>query len=225
MVILFSTISDDKRTSQNEEIIFWMLPITLICFKAFLNKIMTSQPNIIAKIPSKTLIIYITVWVIGCLIISTLHMVNVDWGMISSLEAILDLITAILFMFFACVGIVRLSQKLEVYDDRIVRKNILRKKVTFFKDMNGHYVDDSDNNTLAFAKGYFRGIIIKKKDGSHFSLNKAELTHFDAIKKQLRNRCRYFNNQAIKKQIKKEDRKLYLFLIGVLIILIASLLH
>ena len=186
---------------------------------------MGNQPNITAKLPSKTLVVYIVVWVLGCLAISALHIININWEVLSSIGTLLDLITAILFLCFALLGIVRLSQKLEVYDDRIVRKNMLGKKVTFFKHINGHYIDDSDNNTLAFAKGYFRGIIIKKKDGSHFSLNKAELTHFDAIKKQLRNRCKYFNNQAIKKQIRKEDRKLYLFLIAILTILIVSLLH
>lgn len=186
---------------------------------------MEDQPTITAVLPTKTLLIYLVGWIFFCLLISSLYIININWETISSVHTMLDLFSAGLFVVFALFGLLRLTKKLELYNDRIVRKNILGRKVTFFKDVNGHFIDDSDNNTLAYAKGYFRGIIIKKKDGKHFSLNKAELTEFAAVKKHLRTRCRYFNNQAIKRQIRKEDQKIFLFLIIVILILIASLMH
>lgn len=186
---------------------------------------MAEKPTISSTVPIKTKLFYFVVGVLGCLFISLAHLFNINFELISSLGSILDLITGILFSIFSLLCFSRLTKKLDVYNDRIVRINLWGRKTIPFKEMNGHYVDDSLNNTLGFAKGYFRGIIVKKKDGSHFSLNKAELTEFDAIKKHFRSRARYFNNKSIKKLTNKEDRKLFLFLSFVLIILIASLLH
>ena len=179
---------------------------------------------ITSTIPAKTLLVYI-VGLLSCSAISIFHIINIHPDYFSSLNSVLDLSNAIIFAGLSISFLIRLSRKLEVYDEKLIRKSLLGNKTTFFKEMNGHYVDDSDNSTLGFAKGYFRGVIVKKKDGSHFSLNKAELSHFPKIKKHIRSRCRYFNNNAIKKQIKKEDQKLYLLLIIILVILIASLLH
>ncbi|MGK0389016.1 MAG: hypothetical protein ACI94Y_001750 [Maribacter sp.] len=185
---------------------------------------MTDKITITSTIPAETLLVYIA-GLLCCTAISIFHIINIHPDYFSSLDSVLDLCNAIIFAGLSILFIIRISRKLEVYNDRFIRKSILGNKVTFFKEINGHYIDDSSNSTLGFAKGYFRGVIIKKKDGSHFSLNKAELSHFSEIKKHIRSRCRYFNNNAIKKQINKEDRKLYLLLIIILVILIASLLH
>jgi hypothetical protein len=185
---------------------------------------MTNKIIITSTIPTKTLLVYVT-GLLCCIAISTLHIINIHPDYFSSLDKVLDLSNAIIFAGLSILFVIRMSRKLEVYDDKLIRKSLFGKKTTLFKEINGHHVDDSSNSTLGFAKGYFRGIIIKRKDGSHFSLNKAELTHFPEIKKHIRSRCRYFNNNAIKKQILKEDRKLYLLLIIILIVLIASLLH
>jgi len=186
---------------------------------------MAEKPTISSKLPTKTLVFYILFGVIGCALISIAHYINIDFSNISSTKSLLDLLTTVMFALFSILCIIRCTKRLDVYNDRIERKSIIGSRITFFKEMNGHFVDGSLNNTLGTARGYFRGIILKKKDGSHFSLNKAELTHFDKITKHFRSRCRYFNNKAIRKLTKKEDRKLYFFLIIVLVILIASLLH
>lgn len=185
---------------------------------------MTNKTIITSTVPTKTLLVYV-VGLSFCLIISIFHIINIHPDYFSSINKVLDLCNAIIFGGLSILLLIRMSKRLEVYDDKLIRKSLLGQKTTFFKEINGHYVDDSDNSTLGFAKGYFRGIIIKKKDGGHFSLNKAELSHFPEIKKHIRSRCRYFNNNAIKKQVKKEDQKLYLSLIIILFILIASLLH
>lgn len=186
---------------------------------------MADKPTISSQLPKKTLVFYLLVGVLGCAAISMAHYINIDFTTISSTKSLLDLVTAIMFSLFTILCIIRCTKKMDVFNDRIEQRSIMGKKTTFFKDMNGHFVDGSLNNTLGTARGYFRGIIVKKKDGSHFSLNKAELTHFDEIKKHFRSRCRYFNNKSIRKLTKREDQKLYLFLIIVLIIIIASLLH
>lgn len=186
---------------------------------------MAEKPTISSTVPLKTKLFYFFFGVLGCLFVSLAHLSNINFELIGSLNSILDLITGILFSIFALICFGRLTRYLDVYNDRIVRKSLWGKKTTPFKEMNGHFVDDSLNNTMGFAKGYFRGIIVKLKNGRHFSLNKAELTEFDAIKKHFRSRARYFNNKSIKKLTDKEDRKLYLFLIVVVLILFTSLLH
>jgi len=119
----------------------------------------------------------------------------------------------------------RCTKKVDFYDDRIVQKSILGTKTTTFKDVNGHFVDGRPTDALVDVRGYFRGIIVRKKSGSHFSLNKAELGDFDEIKKYFRSRCKYFNTNSGRKLAEAEDRKLFAYTLIILVIVIASLLH
>ncbi len=183
------------------------------------------KPLIVSRLPLKTVAVYLILGVLGCGTVSALHIININWEQFGSVHTILDLLTGILFFGLAISFLIRSTRRLDLFNDRIIRRSITGKKEQFFKDFGGHHVDDSDNMTLAYARGYFRGIIVKQKNGKHFSLNRAELSQFDSVKKHFKTRCKHFNNQSIKKLVQREDRKLSLYLIVAISLIIASMLH
>lgn len=187
---------------------------------------MNEQEKKTHRLPKRILLLYWGLGVLVCTLLGIFYAWQTDWSRLPDADVLWSLASMLMFFGLALGFAFRTTKRLYLYEDRLVRKNFFGERVTYFKDISGHHEDDSSSNSLANnARGYFRGIIIKEKNGNYFSLYRAELSDFPEVAQHLKHRCRRYTGHSIRKLLAKEDRKLLLLTVLVFAVVIMSLMH
>ena len=183
---------------------------------------MSEKPLLISKLPTKTKFLYFLIGIAGGAFGCVYNFLDSYPTFFESLNGVLDLITSFAFLCLFFYSILQLSYKTILYSDRLVIKTMLTQKEAKLKEMAGYFsMDESDLK----RKRAFRGILIKNKNGSSIALHKGKLSQYDEIVQLLKSKIHRYNQKPVAKLMRKENRKIYLRVSVLILLLTLSMLH
>ncbi len=183
---------------------------------------MNEKPVLVTKLSGKGMFFYLLIGgvgscIVGCWILSGSYP---DYW--SSIQGVLDLFTGLCFFLLSIYCFIQTTFKTQFHKDRIIWGTVLKRREIPISELSGFYsMDQSDLQ----RKGAFRGIILKKKNGQPISFHKGKLSDYESVLKFLRERINRFNYQSIQKMLTKENRKVYLRVAVLILLLVLSMLH